>query len=594
MRKRWLARARFKTKLLVGISAIILFTFGLTGVLSYQAHIHLFEEEVSGQYVKANEQAMTQLELRIQELYRISNYIVFNPTVEQIIGKFSQFKEVGPAERFLDEEVLKTELRQVKFDAPQLLSLYLYDMDGVNYYHALMKETVDPLDLRTFGEIRRVVEDSSGEIIWMRKSLPSRIEPSGFRNVFLASRWMRNNSLGMYGMLVMVIDEEFITKTFREIGSGEEGSVYLYDQKEKLLYTDDEKLTPGEAERLFSLKNYGIETRGGESFFYTSNYSPNNNFTLVSRTSLSEIFQKGQSILNLNLMSGLLSIFLSGLLIVLLSSRLLRPLGELVLAMRKVREGNFDTRIETRSQDELGFLADSFNAMASNVNSLIKEVYLSQISEREAELKALQAQLNPHFLYNTLNGLYWKLYLQNDLDTANLVSSLSGLLKYSLERIKKRTTLEEELEQIQNYLIIQNAFVENGFEAEILADDDVLHCDVQRLLLQPLVENAFVHAFRNRSSSKKLVIRAYRLDQYLKIEIADNGKGMDNAQIEEIFSASPGGERESLGIRSVIRRIKLVHGEPYRVEITSAPNDGTTMHLYLPYPQEDSKEEKGA
>lgn len=579
----WTNKFSFKSKLLIGISAIILFTFNLTGIISYRSYLRLFKEEVKEQYEKANGQAMAQLELRIQELYRVSNYIVFNSTIERIVTKLSGTKEINPADQYFEQDQIVEQLRQVKFDAPQLLSLYLYDMEGTNYYHALMKEAVEPISRSVFEEIRSNVQTSKGELVWMRKAIPSRIEPSGYRDVIIASRWMRNNNAGMYGMLVMVIDEQFLTKSFSEIGTGDQGRVYLFDQERKLLYANEKNSGVPELTRFLGVGPGSVlEEKGEDAFLYTTSYSPEISFTLVSRVSLSDIFRKSRMILNISLFSGLVSIVLSGLLIVLLSGRLLRPLKELVLAMRTMRQGNFDIRIEPKTRDELGFLAESFNSMASNVNDLIKKVYLSQLSEREAELKALQAQLNPHFLYNTLNGLYWKLYLQNDRDTANLVSSLSGLLQYSLARIKRRTTLREELEQIRNYLNIQSAFMENGIDARIFADDDVLDCEIQRLLLQPLVENAFVHAFRNQTGPKSLEIRAFRLEPYLKIEIEDNGCGMDAAQVESIFTPEQSGERDSLGVRSVTRRINLVYGQPYRLDMTSRPGQGTTVHLFLP------------
>lgn len=589
----WASRFSFKNKLIIGISAIILFTFNLAGVISYRSYLRLFKEEVREQYVKANGQAMAQLELRIQELYRVSNYIVFNPAVEKIIVRLSTAKEINPADQYFEQDQIIDQLRQVKFDAPQLLSLYLFDTAGTNYYHALMKEAVEPISRSVFEEILAKVQSSKGELIWMRKAVPSRIEPGGFRDVIIASRWMRNAS-GMYGLLVMVIDEPFLTRSFGEIGTGDQGRVYLFDQERRLLYDNGRNgAEPDLARFLDGGPGSVLEKQGKDTYLYTTSYSPEIAFTLVSRVSLSDIFRKSKMILNISLFSGLASIVLSGLLIVLLSGRLLRPLKELVMAMRTMRQGNFDIRIEPRTRDELGFLAESFNSMASNVNDLIKKVYLSQLSEREAELKALQAQLNPHFLYNTLNGLYWKLYLQNDRDTANLVSSLSGLLQYSLARVKSGTTLREELEQVRHYLNIQAAFMENGVEARILADDDVLECGMLRLLLQPLVENAFVHAFRDRTGPKTLEIRAYRLGEFLKIEIEDNGCGMEPGRIEDLLGSGEAGERDSLGVRSVIRRINLVYGLPYRLDITSRPGQGTTVHLALPSGAESNKSKEG-
>ncbi|MBD2867324.1 cache domain-containing sensor histidine kinase [Paenibacillus arenilitoris] len=587
----WRKKVSFKSKLLIGISSIIFFTVNLSGLISYLTHLRLFEEEVTEQYVKASEQAMMQLELRIMEMYRISNYIAFNPTIEKIMTRLSSpGEEVSLADRHFDQERIAEQLRQVKFDAPQLLSLYLYDLTGTNYYYSLMKEAVEPLGEAAFCDVYGALASSNGELVWMRRAIPSQIEKSGYRDVIIASRWMKAGHGKTYGLLVMVIDEPFLTRSFREIGSGGDGRVYLFDQRAALLYTDGSAEEAEGPERLLiGTTGSKMKDQGDTTYFYTSAYSKEILFTLVSRVSLSYIFQDSRLILNISLWLGLLSICLSSLLIVLLSGRLLSPLKELVRAMRTMREGDFEIRIRSRSNDELGYLGESFNAMAASVQDMIQKVYVSQISEREAELKALQAQLNPHFLYNTLNGLYWKLYLQNDMDTANLVFSLSRLLKYSLERIHHRTTLREELEQVENYLRIQEAFLENGFDARIRADEDVCDCEIQRLLLQPLVENAFVHAFKDRTSSKVLEIRACRIDDFLKIEIEDNGCGMSKEQVDAILAPGMAGERDSLGVQSVLRRINLVYGQPYRLEIASVADQGTTVHLYLPLRGEEGR-----
>jgi two-component system sensor histidine kinase YesM len=611
MFRKW--KASFKIKLLLGISAIILFTFSIAGVVSYRTHLRLFEDEVSGQYVKANEQAMAQFELRIQELYRISSYIVFNPTIEKLITSLSRNKDVSLADRYFTQTQIGTELSQVKFDAPQILSLYLFDLEGRNYYYGLMRESVEQIGDDIFREIREKVQASNGEMVWMNKRLPSHIEKSGYRDVIIASRWMRhkfiiesnsdkldtnvfeNDNGGMYGLMVMVIDQAFLTRSFREMmGDDNKGIVYLFDQHSDLLYSNDEMSDTIGIARLMQRDTNGIEKTNGTSYYYSKHYSSEIQFTLVSLLSMADFLKKSQLILKISVASGGVSILFSAVLIFLLSQRLLRPLRELVFAMRTMREGKFDTRIEPRSSDELGFIADSFNSMATNVNALIKEVYLRQISEREAELKALQAQLNPHFLYNTLNGLYWKLYLQNDRDTAGLVSSLSDLLKYSLERVRKQTTLRQEMEQIRNYLNIQAAFVDNGFDARIEMDDEVADCSSLRLFMQPIVENVFVHAFRDQSTPKLLHIRAYRLATFLKIEITDNGCGMNEDEIGRILMEEPAAGRVPLGVRSVMRRIDLMYGPPYRLEIASSPGEGTTVHLFLPFELADDDKEASA
>ncbi|MNZ72799.1 putative sensor-like histidine kinase [compost metagenome] len=310
-------------------------------------------------------------------------------------------------------------------------------------------------------------------------------------------------------------------------------------------------------------------------------------FLLISVKSLQQIQDKNKALWNKIVYAGLLSAFVTSVLIALALERLLRPLGDLLKGLMRFRAGRFETRIDVRSQDELAFIGDSFNAMAEHVEQLIKEVYLTRLSEQEAELKALQAQLNPHFLYNFFNEVYWKLHAHGEQETAGLIAAVAGMLRHSLMPVRVPTTVREEVKQIRNYVKIQAELFETDLETDIQIEEAVMEYEVMRSLLQPLVENVFHHAFRNKLSDKMLRIIMKEKEGFLHIEIADNGCGMEQSLIERLLyeESSPFDEyreRESLGVRSVVRRIELLHGPPYRMEMESAAELGTTVHLYLP------------
>src|SRR5690606_33756555 len=136
----------------------------------------------------------------------------------------------------------------------------------------------------------------------------------------------------------------------------------------------------------------------------------------------------------------------------------------------------------------------------------IRKVYIKQMSEREAELKLLQAQLNPHFLYNIFDEIYWKLYNQNVIDTAVIIKSLSDILRYSLRNVQQPTTLREELVQVRNYLNIQIELFHENLEYQIKIEDELMDCQIIRLVIQPIIENVFVHAFKNHIGATQLTI----------------------------------------------------------------------------------------
>lgn len=255
-----------------------------------------------------------------------------------------------------------------------------------------------------------------------------------------------------------------------------------------------------------------------------------------------------------------------------------------------IRLGQLKTRMEVRSADELAYLGESFNDMLDHIDQLINEVLIKQLREKEAELRALQAQLNPHFLYNIFNEIYWKLYKQNVRDTAAIIKSLSDILRYSLQSAERPTTLKEELKQIQSYIDIQMELFHPDLLLNMEVDDDTLQCEIQRLILQPVIENVFVHAFTGlgtegqKMTPDRLDIYIYKQDDRLRIDISDNGVGLPQTVLGKL-QAEGGEHQDRLGIQLVKRRIELVYGSPYSLRFESEEGIGTTASYYLPFIQ---------
>lgn len=575
----------FRVKLILSLSVIILLTFGVTGYLTYRYNLSLFEEEISKQFSSTNEEALAKMDLKVQEVVRISQTVVFNPEIEKVITWINSSEDSDPYNLYYNKKQIEEQIFQIKSDAPYITGMYLYDLKGNPSYFSYTTSSINMPNENVFSTIRSKINDTYGDLVWINMPLSSSVEPSGFRNTIIVARWMKNSALNTYGVLVMAFDESFFSGSLKELTKNGEGEVYLFNKNNELLFSNSPESSIDKRERLKNLN----QTQVIDQHLFVQGQSKVTSFKLVSGTSLTAIQSKNRDLFQKIVYSGLISILLTSMLIVLSTGNLLRPLKDLLQGLRKVRSGDFDTRIEIRTKDELAYIGESFNAMAEQVGRLIKEVYLTQLSEKEAELKALQAQLNPHFLHNMFNEIYWKLYLQDEIETAALIAAISEMLKYSLMPVRTLTTVREELQQIRNYLKVQKELFETDLETIIQADDDVLDGQVMRSLLQPLVENVFMHAFRNKVSHKVLLIKASSRDGFLEIEVTDNGCGMDEVAISQILgyqgSSLPqrSDGRESLGVRSVVRRIELVYGTPYRLEINSVIESGTTMRLVLPF-----------
>lgn len=594
-------RQKFKVKLIISLSVIITVCSIVTGYISYRINLNLFEGELSNQYLKTSEQTMVQIGYKIQDIYRITDFIFFHPYVEQLV----QGMQAEPGEHestayrnYQLERELAEVLLPIKSETTHIRGVYITDVRGNNLFYSQSNMRVPPQFPDFYEQVEKGMLSPTAEIVWQRLNLPDELEPSGEKSYLVAARkLMSTKQYRLYGTVILIMDEAFFEESLHPLFTTRAAGVHLYDQYSRLLYSLEPAQPTGFIPELEEGEGTFIQSNSNADYLtVTSMYEPRG-FKLLSSVSLSGIKEKGRNVYKLALISGFISILLMTASISFLSGKMLKPLLVLVKAMHRVREGNFRVAIPKASADEFGFLTDSFNRMMSHIDELIQEAYISKLSEKEAELKALQAQLNPHFLHNTLNTIYWKIMLlYDDEETASLVTSLSNLLKYSLEPVSTPSTLQEELAQIRNYIIIQEARYGSDLQVSIIMEEGLEQGRMQRLLLQPLVENVFIHAFRDIIGEKRLSIHAYKQGgDLLRIDIEDNGCGMPmetlrRLRMEKLPSVGrKPEERESIGIRNVIRRIYLVYGDAYGLEIHTL-HQGTRVSLKLPFLEPDKEE----
>lgn len=573
-------------KLICSFSLIVIATSAISGLIIYRSNQTLFQEEIKNQFFKTNEQSLQRINQSVHEVERITQSIVFQPTVVEIL-----MGTTGPMDKVQGLQSLYEVVSQAKLDAPDIRAMFIYNLQGDSYYNANYG-AVSMLDTEARSYIDQELEGTRGALTWFRMKLASSADPDGYRTMIIAARLMKSTWQETYGTLVLVLDEGFFSEVTAEL-EGESGKVYLLDKKDRVLFTGQQRLDPvlDEIPLQYADEESESVVRATEegNYLFVKKESSSGNFKLVSGLSLREMDKRNSDIFKTIALSGLISILLTSLLLAMASSRLLRPLRELVVSMRRIRYGQMNARVEVRTKDELAFLGETFNDMIDHIHTLINEVLLKQLREKEAELRTLQAQLNPHFLYNIFNEIYWKLYLQNVKDTANIIKSLSNILQYSLKPIELPSTLHEEMEQIKSYIAIQMELFHPELELTIQVEEAAAECPIQRLILQPTIENIFVHAFERKmnAGNKKLSIHAYLERNILRIDIADNGKGIEPELLQRLQDPSHDILNEHLGVQNVKRRIHLVHGGSYGLEFASRIDGGTLISYILPMGKEE-------
>jgi two-component system, sensor histidine kinase YesM len=287
----------------------------------------------------------------------------------------------------------------------------------------------------------------------------------------------------------------------------------------------------------------------------------------------------------INIIIGLLILAsLLGIIIYLTTKVLLSRIRKLAKAMKQVREGNLGVSVVVNSRDEFGQLGLSFNHMIGRINDLIETVYKIQIMEREAELKALESQINPHFLYNTLATISWAARKDNSFDAVQITNSLAKFYRLVLSKGRKLISVKEEIDIVVSYLYIQKIRYEDSLDVIYDVDESIYNYKMVKNILQPIVENALIHGIEAKRGHSTIIIKAgldKQMDR-LYFKIIDDGLGMSKRTIEEVLGGNAEGISGSgYALKNIMERLKIYYDKEQSFEIFSRPGFGTVITITI-------------
>ena len=275
--------------------------------------------------------------------------------------------------------------------------------------------------------------------------------------------------------------------------------------------------------------------------------------------------------------------------IVILIRYLTRSVDVVSRAMQNAAGGDLSVRISEneRMPRETAIITRQFNAMMDDINTLMHDIQSVSERQRDAEIAMLEAQINPHFLYNTLDTINWMAIDQDAFDVSNAITALARILRYGIEGSNQVVTVREETEWLKQYLTLQQLRLKNSLRVDIRVDDNVLALPIHKLLLQPFVENAILHGFEGVKRSHELSVSIERQTDHLCIHIRDNGKGMSQKQCELLLQGHSEADKHHIGVRNALERMHMYYGSDAKVRIESVPDEGTTIVLLLPLLEEE-------
>ncbi|NEU31360.1 HAMP domain-containing protein [bacterium LRH843] len=392
--------------------------------------------------------------------------------------------------------------------------------------------------------------------------------------------------------IVILIDlkQEEFNMLFARFDLTNLGTLLLIDKFGEVIYSTEPSLIKESEEQYISHLNFYNQLNHDSRLIYAINFFSGWKIAvLIPENHIRESFQSIKQIVFV-----LLGVFLliSIVLAWILSNRFIYPLRRLQHDIRGVEKGNFHIRSGIDTIDEVGDLSKSFNKMVEEIESLIKKISINEKKKKQIEMQSLQYQINPHFLYNTLNSIQWLARLHKVPDISEMLTSLIKLLRTSLDSANHLHMLEEELEVLNYYLKIQTYRYPDSFTVQYEIDRELLSAYVPRFILQPLVENIFFHGFIDGAGD--IVIEASKKDHYLQIAVKDNGRGMPGEVAETLLhkkGKKKGKTSSGIGIHNVDDKIKLYFGAGYGLHISSKEGFGTTIYINLPVTYEKEEGE---
>ena len=526
--------------------------------------------------------------------YDIDNYIEYMENISSIIEKSSDVprylfdQNQTEAEREAEKERILTQFQTIMESRDDIYNVAAVAKNGRYIINRGDDELTGYVDIESLDWYQAAMESKSG--IAVSSSHVQNAIQSSYKWVITLSRALVNNQTGeREGLFFVDLNYSAISDLCNNNSIEEKGYIFVLDAEGNIVYHPKQQLMYGglKTENIDAImeceEDSLIIDEGGESKLYTMSKSKRTGWTVVGAAYTSELLKNNeQAQMWYLLVASILLLAVIGISGI-ISREITKPIRSLRDSMRKVQNGQFDTHVEVITENEIGSLGRSFNLMTSEIRALMEQNVYEQKQKRKSELKALQAQINPHFLYNTLDSIIWMSEAGENDEVVEMTSALARLLRQSISNDQEEVELEKEIEYVKNYLTIQKMRYKDKLEFFIYVDPRVAHVPVIKLVLQPLVENAIYHGIKYKETKGNLKIYAKPVDGRVEIVVADDGIGMDEDVMEHIFDEHRKEQkRNGVGVPNVQKRLQLQYGSEYGIRYESVKGAGTKVVITIP------------
>ncbi len=599
-----LRRRSVSVRLGIGFILITVLPVLAVGFFSYNRGSQAIYSKMSRSITQTMEQISVNLSYQLQAIINDGTEIAYSELVQSALANYGKLngQEINDIESRLSEYITK---KYIFSNRVAEITLYTPQLDRIKAY--------GPSDFRfmpkkeNLEQLAQRAKKLDGLCFWVaagpefEEGLASKIFKNR-KSIILAKTVKSLQNGDQIGYILMRIDEKQLLSVYGNVDIGAGTQMFILNSENKVISSAGgyagfslPYAEPGLVERIKSSGQKSFDFKIG-SRSYMAAFSPikQADWYVIALVEFSYLYSESHHLLLDVLIIGLICLLFALCVDFIIYRSILAPVRQLVLGINSFKNGKLDISIDDRGNDEFSELNQCFNEMATNTKQLIKDIKENEMQKRELEIRALQAQINPHFLANTLNTVSYIASLKKENNIVQLIDSILTLLNGCMRNDNSLISVEEEILFLKSYITTQEIRLFGSFTIQYSIDPSIHSCLIPRFLLQPVLENALIHGVEPSGKAGLIVVKGSLHEGKLHFSVTDNGVGMNQEQIAQLLQSDnlkDRGRLNGIGISNVQNRIKLLYGPEFGLLINSVEAVFTTVDIYLPVIREKREEQ---
>jgi two-component system, sensor histidine kinase YesM len=573
---------------------LILMTILFMSFTSYYLTKDAVQSKAEAYTTELVKQVNTNIKSYVNGMKYMSDLVAANHSVQEYLS-IESFKTLKEEKDY--KETISDLMESMVFSRTDIASINIFGYNG-QFISGRKELELNPyIDITGLSWYKNAKEAGGKSVI-----SPSHIQPV-FKDrypwvVSLSRELSTKDGTKKLGVFLVDLNFSVMNDMFKDIRLGKRGYLFIVDSEGKIVYHPQQQLIYSSLksemiDKVLQTKNGTFTSdEGSNSRMYTVRDS-DFGWKIVGVSYVNELVDNQSEVRLSYIILGLISIVIAIIISFFLSQRVSQPIKQLQDYMKEVEKGNFDIHVPVAKTIEISRLARAFNIMVGRIKELMSQVVLDQEQKRKSEINALQAQINPHFLYNTLDSIVWMAESNKSKDVVLMTSALAKLFRSSISKGEELVSIRTELEHITNYLMIQKMRYKNKLDYEIDISESVYDYKTIKVILQPIVENSIYHGIKMKHGPGLVRITSEETETDVFLIIEDDGHGMDEEKLRSILLPAPQSkEGRGVGVRNVHERLKLYFGMQYGLTYKSNLGEGTTVYIRIPKSLQSAEDER--